>query len=161
VRIEGRKRFGLVAGTVAAVLIGGGVAVAYWTSGGTGTGSATAGSVVGVTVSQDTPLPANLYPDGPAQDINFSINNPNTTPATVRISTVTIAITAVTPGPPGPTPACTAADFQLTQPGPLDADVPNGSTPFTGTGAAIQMIDNGLNQDRCKGATVSLSFTAA
>jgi hypothetical protein len=158
VRIEGRKRFGIIAATVAAVLVGGGVAVAFWTTTGTGTGSAGVGTTANVTITQDGSI-SGLFPGGPEQDIDFTITNPN--PGPVRISTVTITVLSVTKDPGAPAGTCDATDFTVTSPSAINADIPVGATSYTGavTGAAIEMINKPVNQDACKNATVSLAFT--
>jgi hypothetical protein len=70
---------------------------------------------------------------------------------------VAIAITSVS------NPACTAANFVVVQPTLSPADLPVGATSFDGatTGAAIRMIDSGVNQNVCQGVTVNLGFTAS
>jgi hypothetical protein len=165
VRIEGRKRFGLIAATVAAVLVGGGVAVAFWTTTGDGTGTADVGTAGTVTITQDGPAITDLFPSddvADAQDINFTINNGNAGP--LRVSTVTISIASITGGgTDGTKPVCTAADFILEPSGgvvTIDADVAPGSTPYPSgvTGATIRMDNTALNQDNCQGATVNLAF---
>jgi hypothetical protein len=162
VRIEGRKRYGLVAATVAAVLVGGGIAVAFWTTAGTGAGSAGVGTTQNVTITQDGTV-SGLFPSddvADAQPIDFTITNPNAGP--VRITTVTLDVLSVTEVPGGnpALPPCTAADFEVVG-AALDQDIPPGPTAFVGTttGASIRMVNTDANQDRCKGASVAISFT--
>src|SRR4051812_26049757 len=92
VRIKGSRKYGIVAGTVAAVLIGGGVAAAYWTTGGSGTGTAAAGTSANVTVAQTSTI-SNLYPGGPSSPVAFTITNSN--PGPVYVGAVTVAIASV------------------------------------------------------------------
>lgn len=96
-----------------------------------------------------------LYPGGPAQNVDFSITNLSSTPA--YIQTVSFAIT------PGTLPAgCDPSWFVLTQPSTADGyTVPGNSTVnFTGSGGSISLYNEALNQDACEGVTVPLTFTS-
>ena len=73
--LSSKKRFALIASTVAAVFVGGGIAVAYWTTTGSGTGTAATGNSSTVTVSSTAIT--GLYPGGPAVPIVLNVNNPN------------------------------------------------------------------------------------
>ena len=153
-RLNGKKRLALVATTAAAVLIGGGVAVAYWTTTGSGTGSAATGTTSTLTVN-GTNTPSALYPGGPAQTIDYSIVNGN--PGAIYVNQVTIAVTGTNQA------GCDATDYAITQPSATAAEVASGTTNYSGgsTGAAIAMIDKpATNQNACKNATVNLSFSS-
>jgi hypothetical protein len=152
-KLGSKKRFAVIAATTAAVLVGGGVAVAYWTTTGTGTGSAATGDSSTVTVTQTNTV-TGLYPGGPAADVDLHISNGNA--SAQHIATVTL--TNVTTDQPG----CTAADFAVTD-ATINADVPSGGDDYAGatTGASVQMIDTGSNQDACKNANVSFDLTAS
>jgi hypothetical protein len=151
-RTNDKRRFMVIAIATAAVLVGGGVAVAYWTTTGTGTGTVGAGSGSTVTVTQNSTI-SGLYPGGPSQAIDFTINNPG--PGQQYVTAVAIAVTGTS------NPSCTSADFQVTQPTITAGEIPTGGTAYTSTGAAIQMIDRAANQNACKGATVNLSYTVS
>jgi hypothetical protein len=157
-KIEGRRRLGVIAATVAAVLIGGGVAVAFWTTTGTGAGSAGVGTSTSVSIAQADPI-TDLFPGGPAAEINFTITNTNAGP--VRISTVTVAVSGVVKAPGAAAGTCDATDFIIDQPSAINADIPVGPTTFTSatTNASIAMVNKPTNQDACKNATVALSYT--
>jgi hypothetical protein len=157
-RIKTSRKFAVVAGTVAAVLIGGGVAAAYWTAGGTGTGSATAGTSTALTVTQ-VGTSSNLYPGGPSSPVNFSIANSNAGPA--YVGSVTVGIANVVKAGGAPAGTCDATDFSLVQPTAINASVPTGPTSFSPSGATISMNNKASNQDACKGATVNLTFTVS
>ena len=162
-----RKRFTLIASTMAAVLVGGGVAVAYWTTTGTGTGAGTVGAgTTQVTVVQDSTV-SGLVPGGPAQDLDFTVSNPTSGPLQISGVAVSVAV-ASSPG------TCTPADFSVTQPSKPSGGTPlqvpaGGSLSFTsagggatgGTGAAISMVNSGSNQNGCKGATLDLTYTVS
>lgn len=147
-----KKRFALVATTTAAILVGGGMAAAYWTTSGSGTGSATAGTSVDVTVSQDSTV-EDLYPGGPSQALDFTINNPG--PATQYISSVSISVASTSNA------GCDADDFDVTQPTITPGQLAVGDTAYlsTATGAAISMKNLSTNQDACKGMTINLAYS--
>src|SRR5450759_1033138 len=60
-----KKRVVLAAIVTVALALASGVAYAYWTSGGSGAGSAAAGTTSGITVNQTNSV-SGLYPGGPA-----------------------------------------------------------------------------------------------
>jgi len=152
-------RFSRKAKIGAAAVIGSlGISVAgfaYWTTSGTGTGSATTGTNTAVTVTQVGTISA-LVPGGTAQAIDFNINNSTSTPQYVTSVTVTLTV----PPGTGTTPACTTADFDLIPPNAIAADQGPGATLHSPSGATLALKNTGLNQDRCKNATIGLTFTA-
>jgi hypothetical protein len=153
-----RKRAAAVATGAALALIAGGVAYGYWTTGGSGTGSASTGSVGDVTINATSAAVTGLYPGGPAQSISGNFDNPNS--GSVYISKVNVAVSAGFSKQADATkPACTAADFNIVQPGAVDAQVPAGTAQGSWTGATIQLVNGAANQDNCKGVTVPLTFT--
>jgi hypothetical protein len=155
-----KKRLGAVAATVAVALVGGGLAVAYWTTTGTGTGSGAVGTDTPVTVTQTSTV-TGLVPGGPAQELDFTIDNGAAGPQT--INDVAISITDVTA--PG---ACSAADFSITQPdlGAPSVELAVGNTSFSSatggdvenTTAAVAMVNSASNQNGCKGATLEFTY---
>ena len=153
-----KKRFGVVASMLAVLLLGGGVAFAYWTTSGSGTGTATVGTDTHVKVTQTSTI-SGLVPGGPAADVDFQVENLlGTGPET--ISGVSIALTVTSS--PG---ACTAADFDVVQPnigGPVAIGA--GATQAfdaVDTGASVSMKDRAVNQDGCKNATQQLTYTVS
>ena len=149
-----KRRFALVATTVAAMLVGGGVAVAYWTTTGTGTGSAATGTSSAFTITQDS-TNAGLTPGGAAQNLNFTINNTGTSPQ--YVAGVAISITGTSSA------SCAASNFAVTQPTITAGNIPTGPTAYLGstTGASIQLVETGTNQDACKNVTVGLAYLAS
>jgi hypothetical protein len=152
-----KKRLGVVASMLAVLLLGGGVAFAYWTTTGGGTGNASVGTDVHVTVAQTAV--SGLVPGGPAVPLDFTVTNPGTGPETISGVNVVVAVSA------HPNGACSASDFVVTQP-----NIGGASEIYAGdaaafdsvdTGAAISMTDTGSNQDGCKGATLQLTYTVS
>ena len=155
-RITRRKKY-FIAGIAALGLIGSGSAIAYWTTTGGGTGSASVGTSTAVTVTQLGSISA-LTPGSPAQAINFNINNPAATNQT--IATVAVSISSVTGGTNLPF-ACAAADFTLVQPTATYGDLTPGNHAYSPSGATLALINSATNQDGCKNATVNLAFAAS
>ncbi len=135
-----KKRVVLAAIVAVTLAIASGVAYAYWTSIGTGTGNAAvaAGDDVDIVV---TDTGAALYPGGHAT-ITFHIQN-NSTTNSVRVDKV-VQDGAVT-GLPG---GCLATDFSFAD-ATVDQTIAASSdgTDVTGT---LSMADTSLNQDSCK-----------
>jgi hypothetical protein len=146
----GRKRTSAALGILLSLAVAGG-AFAYWTISGTGSGSATAGTVVAVTI---TPLGApvtGLYPGGPVQALNVRLSNPNSSPVTVGTLSATLDGTGLPVG-------CTTADFAVGADVVLDTSIA-GNSFLDNNGLTVQMRETGLNQDACKLATVGLEFS--
>jgi hypothetical protein len=149
-----------VAATIAitAILIGGGgaAAFAYWSAGGSGTGSASTGTNAAITAVQTSTV-SNLAPGGAAQALTGKFNNSNTSPT--YVTSVTASIVSITKAN-GVTAACDATDYTLTGATmSVNAEIPAGSAVGAWTGATIVFNDkSATNQDGCKGATVNLSY---
>lgn len=152
-RPKGRRRKVLVA-SVAMVAVGG-AAFAYWTAGGSGTGSAATGaSAQGVTVNQ-TSTPTGLTPDSTPQGLSGTFDNPNS--AAVPLTTVSGEVTATDKS------GCLTSWFEIAGTGTVtDGSVPAGDDAGAWTGLTIQLVNDPLvNQDACKGATVTIAYTAS
>jgi chorismate synthase len=136
----------LVGAVLAALVFGAVGAYAYWTTGGSGAGSATAGTttnnltiasgaVTGITPGSSTP-------------VTVTITNPNS--YSVHVDTVSTVITTSDPG-------CLPADFTF------PAKVLNTTIAALGTASFTQNLvfaDTAANQDLCKGATITLTYTS-
>lgn len=146
--------------TIVAVLAMSGAAFAYWTAGGSGTGT-------GATASGTTPLTANqtttingMYPGDSAQTISGNFNNTNSGP--VYVNTVTASIASVTKPTGAPAGTCDASDYTLANATmTVNAEVPVGSAQGAWTGATIKFNNKATSQNQCKGATVNLAYAIA
>jgi hypothetical protein len=148
--IGSKKRFALIAGTTAAVLLGGGIAVGYWSTTGSGSGSADVGTSSALEIDQTNTTDL-LYPGGPAADIDLDITN--NTDGDLRIDTLSAVITTGVVG-------CNASDFVFTPSAAVtDVDVPAGVTSISAA-ATISMTNTSLNQDLCKNADLTLAFSS-
>lgn len=153
-----RKTFAIVASATAAVLLGGGVAVAYWTTTGTGAGAATAGTSAPVTITQTNTI-TGLYPGGPARDIDINVDNTGIGPQ--RLTTLAVTISSITKGTPAvPAVGCVAGTDIVTTSTFTPSTFGVGITPFAKAGT-VQMVETFANQDACKDVTVNLAFTAS
>src|SRR4051794_125333 len=142
-----KKRAIIVIATLLAASGVGSLAFAYWTTGGSGTGGATAGSTVNVSVKQ-TSANTGLYPGAAPQALSGNFNNTNSGP--VHLTTVTASVTSVTGAGAG---GCTAADFDVAGTGVVaGSSVPAGTAVGSWGGLTIQLKETGVNQDGCQGA---------
>jgi len=142
--------------TALVVLIGG-AAFAYWTAGGSGTGTADTGSNVPITVVQTSTISA-MGPGDTAQTLSGNFTNTNSGP--VYVGTVTASISSVTKAVNAPTGTCAASDYTLANPiMTVNAEVPAGTSQGSWSGATIKFNNKAaVNQDACKGATVNLAY---
>jgi hypothetical protein len=125
-------------------------AYAYWTGAGGGSGEATVGD--GGTVTLTATVAGEAAP-GTAQDVSFTAANATTSPVfvtAVQLGTVTAD---------GDHAGCATADFTM-------ADIPQGQQiPAGATAAALDddgslvYANTAVNQDACKGATLTLTLT--
>jgi hypothetical protein len=133
-------------------------AYAYWTQGGSGSGSAAAGTTSSITVKQISSV-TGLYPGGTAAGLSGNFDNPNTSPVT--ISSVTAAVSSVSNGASdGSKPVCAPSDFSIG--GSMgSATIPSGTGVGSWSGLTIQLLNTAFNQDNCKGATANITYTAS
>jgi hypothetical protein len=147
---------------IAAVVVGlavagatGGVAFGYWTNTGSGTGTAATGSDHVIVINQ-TSAPAGLYPGAAAQALSGNFTNTN--PSTVRVANV--LATGVTVDAAHATAGCLAADYVLGGTAVVNAEVASGTNVGSWSGLTIALSNTAVNQDACKGATVTVSYSS-
>lgn len=146
-------RWGVVSATSLA-LVGGGVAVAAWTSSGDGTTTAKAGTASAPTTStvEGSAITTGLlYPGGAAGDAKITVNNPN--PYPVKVSSVTQHGTVTADGGTG---TCTATGVSLGDQTPNTSIGANDSATFTLSNAATMSTES---QDGCQGAVFTIPVT--
>ena len=155
----GRPRRLLATVVLGVLLVGGGIAFAYWTVTGSGTGTGTTGNNEAITVKQTSTI-ANLRPGGAAQTLSGNFDNPNPGPA--YVTSVTVAIASVTKAQGAPTGTCDATDYTMSNATmSVNAEIPTGNGVGAWTGATIAFNNKAAtNQDACKGATVNFSYTS-
>lgn len=131
-----------------------GVAIAAWTTGGSGSGQAQAGSAASMTISAGTPS-ASLYPTASA-DVAATISNPN--PYKVHVSSISLGTVTVD----GAHSGCNTSSISVTSPhtnGGSGWDVPANSTGVNVDLANAISMNNTAN-DSCQGATFTVALTA-
>jgi hypothetical protein len=155
------KKRVLAALSVLSILVVAVAAFAYWTTSGSGSGSATAGSDAGVTVAGD---PANgIYPGSNVAVSTVITNSSSTQAQQVSNLHVTISIDSA-----HATAGCDAADFTYK----ANSEASGDSNPHTVTlnqeiaaggtltvPGKVFMADTAVSQDACKGATVNLAYS--
>jgi hypothetical protein len=160
-----KRRYSLIAGTVAAVMVGTGIGVAYWTTtSDPAPATAAAGTAQKVTIAQIGTV-TGLAPGGTAQGINVRVTNPATFPQRVTSITVTIDSVNLAPSPPSGDidGLCPASEFAIT-PGTPTISLAPATTIAAGanadflSAATIALTDTNQNQNACQGATVNLSL---
>jgi hypothetical protein len=153
-----KKKYLAVGAAAVIVASGAGVAFAYWTAGGTGSGQASTGTTTGITVNQTSTI-TGLYPGGSAVALAGDFSNSNNGP--VQVAQVSVAVHPTWSAQADNTkPPCTGDDFTLTQPDPTNAEIASGAHVGSWSGATILLKDTGSNQDNCKNVTVALDYTS-
>ncbi len=142
-------------GAVVAMAIGG-LALAYWTTSGNGSGTATTGTSSPFQVTVDSVNLSNLSPGGPTDTLNFHVKNNNTGVQNLSAVAATVANADNSPWTSG---TCSAADFEVGTPAFVAGDIASGAT-VSGT-VTIKMIDTGIDQDDCKTVSVPLYVAAS
>jgi hypothetical protein len=141
------------------VLVAAGAAYAFWTNGGSGSGSASSGTNAPITVQQTSSVEG-LFPGGAEHTLSGNFDNGNESQVFVASIDATIAsvtgpnITAQTP--------CDATDYALSHfPTTIGHQIPSGTGVDGWTGGTIRMINkNSANQDGCKNAIVTIAYTS-
>ncbi len=147
-----RKPVALIAGVVM-VLVGAGVAFAYWTNTGSGTGEATTGSNASIVVNQTSTI-SELAPGLPAQTLSGNFNNPNDGP--VYVTSVTATVTGTDQA------GCVASDYTIAGSASVNQQIAAGDGVGSWSGLTIQFNNKpDVNQDACKNAVVSITYTAS
>jgi len=151
--------------TVAAVSVAT-AAFAYWTSTGSGTGSATAGTSSPWKVTSDSATGGLLTPGGPTDSIAYHVKNDNS--GVQHLNNVAISVSSITKGGNAVDPGdCSASDFQVggEAVGTLHNDASHAGDIASGAtvdgSVSLQMANGSGNQDGCKGVTVNLAFDAS
>ncbi|MDQ3155448.1 MAG: hypothetical protein M3Q98_01800 [Actinomycetota bacterium] len=126
-----------------------GVAFAYWTQGGDGTGGATTGTSSDVTVNQTSSV-TGLAPGGVAKNLSGTFTNTNAGP--VHVGSVTASVVE------DPAVGCDAAWYSIGGTADVDADVITGSA---WSGLTISLDNSTDNQDACKDAAVVIEYVVS
>jgi hypothetical protein len=144
-----RKRL-LLPGGVVAVLLLAGAALAYFTSTGSGSATATVGNSSAVTLHAT--VASSMYP-GASSSVSFTVDNPS--PGSERVATIHLQSVSVDAGHS----ACVTADFTMPDV-TVNQTFPNGNGQAVTATGTLTMANTGVSQNACQGATLTLSLTS-
>ncbi|WP_424186964.1 hypothetical protein ACOBQX_03780 [Actinokineospora sp. G85] len=152
-----KKRVVVVGAVAGALVLGGGLAYAYWSSTGTGSGSATTGTSTAFVVTTAAATGGPLSPGGPSQTVPFTVTNPGTGSQNLTSVVVTVANADGTPWTA--VAGCSAADYTVGTPAVTYGEI----APGGNAGGTVTITMNNLpsNQDGCKDAVVPLRVVAS
>ena len=137
---------------IVSVLAIAGAAFAYWTVSGSGSGSGNTGTVVGIIVKQTSTVTA-MAPGVAAQTLSGTFDNSNAGP--VYVGSVSATVTGTDQV------GCNADDYVIAGSAPVNAEVASGTSVGAWTGLTIAFNNKpGVNQNPCKGATVTIAYTS-
>jgi hypothetical protein len=138
-------------GAVVAMAVGG-LALAYWTTTGSGSGNATNASSNGNVVLH-AGFAAGLTP-GASESVTYTADNGGTSSLYVGTITPTVSIDAahVTAG-------CLVGDFTIA-PTVSNTTVLAGASGVAAGSGTLAFADSAVNQDGCKGAIVTLTLAS-
>ena len=152
---------GLAAGTAA--VLASGVAYAYWTSSGSADGSSsTTNPSSAVIVVAQTVGASNLAPGAAAETLHGTVTNPASSANNFYVTQVVASIKSVTKAQGAANGTCDATDYTLSNATmTVGSDLaPGASANFSGATLAFNDKLN-ASQDQCKGATVTITYTAS
>jgi hypothetical protein len=145
------KKQYLAAGAAAVLIAGGaGVAFAYWTTGGSGSGSGTVASSNGSLTLHATFDSAVLTPGG-SVPVAYTADNGGS--SNLYLSTLSVDSIATSDA------LCLPADFHATAI-VAPAEVAAGAGDVSVGSGTLSMDDTDVSQDACKGATVTINLSS-
>ncbi len=161
-----KRRVAAIGAVTALTLVGGGVAYGYWTSTGTDTGTATAGTASGFNVDVSQIAGGPMSPGGPTSTFDVTVTNPGS--GVQYLDKITVSVVGTEKPLGTANSGCGAADFDVDSAGPdTPAVLTHGASlaaltgSHTFTGLTLQMVDTGSPQDACQGAIVKLQAVAS
>ena len=153
------KKRALVLGAVAVLAVAG-AAIAYFTSSGSGNGSATVGVATAWEVNVSSPTGGPLYPGSGEENLAYTVKNNsagfqnlNSTSATVvddGSGNIKSGGSAVV--------GCLSADFTATDTSPAPVNLAGGAT--ANGSVKVTMTDSGKPQDACQGKSPEITVEA-
>jgi hypothetical protein len=153
-----KKRVAAIGAVTAATLVGGGVAFAYWTNGGAGTGTAQTGTTTdNLTITASAA--SDLFPGGPAEELALVVDNTLNPTYSVQLTGLDVSIDSVTcNGTSVPGAWFTLGETEIDS---ATIVAPGAVTPLsTPTGVTLRMNNDPLlNQNVCKDAAVAFNLT--
>ena len=150
-RLTRKKKVALLAFSTGVLLLASASAVAYWSITGSGSSTASTGTVVSVAVNQTSTV-SGLAPGLGAQPLSGNFDNPNAGP--VYVASVTAVVSGTNQA------GCTATDYTIAGTATVGAQIASGASVGSWSGLTIQFNNKATNQDVCKNAQVTISYTA-
>jgi hypothetical protein len=144
-----KKRTALVLSAVAVLAVAG-IAVAYWTTSGSGNGSGAVAGSNGTLVLHGTIN--NALTPGSTSSVSFTADNAGSSSLQVGTVHAVVSIDAAHSG-------CKASDFTIADT-PENQVIPAKGSEALAHNGSISMADSAENQDACQGATISLALTS-
>jgi hypothetical protein len=164
-RTMNKKRLAAVAGGTAIVMAGAGIGYAYWTTSGTGNGSATTADGNATAFSVAGGAASDMFPGDEAQTVTATVTNVGD--ESYKLQTLSAYLTI---DEPHATAGCSASDYLLNgvdAPGTagMAANLHVAPTELakratTEKTFTLQFHDKSTEQDSCKGASVTVNYIA-
>jgi hypothetical protein len=137
---------------IVSVLAIAGAAFAYWSVSGSGSGDGDTGTVTGITVNQTSTVSA-MAPGVAPQTLSGTFDNSNDGP--VYVGSVSATVTGTDQV------GCGADDYVIAGSAPVNAEVASGTDVGSWTGLTIAFNNKPtVDQNACKGATVTIAYTS-
>ncbi len=146
------KKVLIASGVAATVLAAGGVAFAYWTTSGSGTGTASVATSA-QTLTLHASTTGTLSPGG-ALAVFFSADNGSNT--SLEVGTVQLDSVSADSEHPG----CLVADFSMASVPQKQTIAANSTNVALNTAGSLRYADTTVDQSACKGATLTLHISS-
>jgi hypothetical protein len=141
--------------TAALVVVVASGAYAYFSTNGSGTGTASVGSSAAVTLHAT--VGGSLYP-GTSSPVSFTVDNPSA--GAQRVGTITLSSITVDAGHSECSTVITGGNPDFTMPAvTVNHSFPTGNGQAVTPNGTLTMNDTGVSQDKCQGATLTLHLT--
>jgi hypothetical protein len=149
------KRRAMFALTAALLVVAASGAYAYFTTNGSGTGTASVGNSSAVTLHAT--VTGSLYP-GTSSPVSFTVDNPST--GKQRVGTITLSSITVDSSHSECSTVITGGNPDFTMPAvAVNAQFGTGNGQAVTPTGTLTMNDTGVSQDKCQGATLTLHLT--
>jgi hypothetical protein len=146
------KKRAVVLGVVAVLAVAG-IAVAFWTASGSGSGTGKVANSNG-TLSLSGKISNELSP-GSTSPVTFTASNSGT--SSLQVGTIASVVSIDKAHAEA---GCKASDFTISPTVENQTVAAGASNEALGTDGSITMADTEVSQDACKGATVSLELSS-
>jgi hypothetical protein len=149
------KKRTFIAGGIGTVVIAA-AAIAYFTTTGSGSGTATVGSSSAVTLHAT--ISQTLYP-GTSSPVTFTVDNPS--PGRQRVGTISLQSITPDAGHSSCSTAISGGNPDFSMPNvTVNQTFPNGNGQTVTPTGTLTMNDTGVSQDACQGATLTVNVTS-